>query len=125
MLTTYALIHAGFVVSAVVALFWLREPAHRSIFFGLAVIASTAVTVAVFGAGHYWSLPSLVGKLLANLLGSAVPLAAVAVAFAAMRNPVVPTLARGTIALLGGAIGIILSPLVALISACTLTGDCP
>jgi glucan phosphoethanolaminetransferase (alkaline phosphatase superfamily) len=125
MLITYALIHAGFVAAAVIALFWLREPAHRSIFFGLALIASTAVTVAVFGAGNYWSLPSLMGKLFANLLGSAVPLVAVAGAFAAMRNPVAPTLARGTIALLGGAIGIVLSPLVALVSACTLTGDCP
>ena len=123
-LVAYLLIQLAFAVAYAVAILRIEGRAVRLILLAVGTAVCTGTTVAMFGVGHYWSVPSFVGKFVATAGAALCPFLGVLFGFYATRNAAVSAMARGAAAVGVGAIGAAASPLVALSLACGLTGDC-
>jgi hypothetical protein len=120
----YILLQLAFAAAYAVALLRIEDRALRLVLLGFGIAVSTGATIALFGVGHYWSVPSFVGKFVATAGAASCPFLGVLFGVYAMRNGAVSTMARGAAAVGVGVIGAAVGPLVGLGLACGLTGDC-
>lgn len=123
-LVAYILIQLAFAAAYAVAILRIEDRALRLILLAVGTAVSTGTTIAIFGVGHYWSVPSFVGKFVATAGAASCPFLGVLFGVYATRNAAVSTMSRGAAAVGVGVMGAAVSPLVGLSLACGLTGDC-
>ena len=112
-------------VIAVTATTFLAHSREQWIWLiGVWTLLGTVVFVSVYGVGHYWSIASYVGKLVATAFAicSVVTSASVGVMAGRASGGAIWQVASG---LIGGALGIFLGEFLGVLAACSLTGDCP
>lgn len=118
------LVQLAFAAVYAVAILRIENRALRLILLAVGTAVSTATTIAVFGVGAYWSVPSFVGKFVATAGAASCPFIGVLFGFYATRNAAVSAMSRGAAAIGVGVMGAAASPIVGLSLACGLTGDC-